>query len=148
MLFSTAIASAQTDLSTRVALYYTGAKIDKIDLKNDPYAAKGQPMTLTVKQATSCDQQACEFNVGYIGFRTGNTNGVLSTYGLLQVDGGGMVGNTLFFADNEGIKQAILPLKLKVGFNKVTLTVDPYKKTAESNENNNSLFVYIRVSRR
>ena len=138
--------SNSVDLSMRVALYFTGAKTNKIDLKNDKYVARDGTMELNKSQATNCDGNTCQFNIGFIASRTGNTNGALSTYGLLQVENGGLVGNTIYFADKETIKQGVLPLKLKVGMNKVTFTIDPYKKTAESSEDNNSFSVNFHIT--
>jgi hypothetical protein len=140
-----AYAQGQTDLSVRNALYFTGVKTDKIDLKNDKYVIGGGTIELKKSQATSCDGDTCEFNIGFIAFRSGNTNGELSTYGLFQLEKGDLVGNTVYFVDKEATKQGILPLKLKMGMNKVTFTVDPYEKTAESNEDNNSLSVTFHV---
>jgi hypothetical protein len=139
-------AQTSTDLSMRTALYFTGAKTDKIDLKNDKYVAAGGTMELQKGQATGCNGNTCEFNVGFIAFRNGATTAELSTYGLLQIEKGGLAGNTVYFAAAEKIKQGVFPLKLKIGMNKVTFTIDPYKKTAESDENNNSFSVNIRVS--
>jgi len=134
------------DLSMRDALYFTGAKTDKIDLKNDKYVTGGGTMELKKSQATNCEGNTCDFNIGFIAFRSGNVNGELSSYGLLQVEKGGLVGNTVYFASGEKTKQGVLPLKLKMGMNKVTFTIDPYKKTAESNEDNNSFTVNFRVT--
>ena len=147
-LTSALLTSAQTnlDLSMRIALYYTGAKTDKIDLKNDKYVASNGTMELQKSQATSCEGNICVFNIGFIAFRSGNTKGELSTYALMQVEKGGMVGNTVYFADGENDKQGIYPLKLKMGMNKVTFTIDPYKKTQESNENNNTFSVNFRLT--
>jgi hypothetical protein len=142
----TVSASAQTDLSMRVALYFTGAKTDKIDLKNDKYVAKDGTMELNKSQAKTCDGNTCEFNIGFIAFRSGNVNGDMSTYGLFQIGNEEMVGNTVSFVDQEKTKQGILSLKLKMGMNKVTFTVDPYKKTAETNEENNSFSVNFNVT--
>ena len=143
-----AYAQERTDLSTREALYFTGTKTDKIDLKNDKYVAKGGTMELKKSQATSCDGDTCDFNIGFIGFRSGNVNGELFTYGLLQVGNAEfLIGNTVYFASGEKTKQGIHPLKLKMGMNKVTFTIDPYKKTAESNEDNNSFTVNFKVNR-
>jgi hypothetical protein len=130
----------------RNALYFTGAKTDKIDLKDDKYVVRGATMELKKSQAISCDGNICDFNIGFIGVRSGNVNAELSSYALLQVENGGMVGNTIFFASGEQSKEGVLPLKLKMGMNKVTFTIDPYKKTAETNENNNSFSVNIKVS--
>lgn len=140
------VLQAMTDLSMREALYYTGSKTDKIDLKNDKLVINGGTMELKTSDATNCDGNSCEFNIGFIAFRSGSVNNELSTYGLLQVENGGLVGNTVFFSANEKSKEGILPLKLKMGMNKVTFTIDPYNKTAESNESNNSFIVNFKVT--
>ncbi len=148
LVFISAVSSyAQIDLSMRNALYFTGAKTDKIDLKNDKYVSKGGTMELKKSQATNCEGNTCDFNIGFIGFRSGNVNGELSSYGLLQVENAEfIIGNTVYFASGEKTKQAVLPLKLKMGMNKVTFTIDPYKKTAETDENNNSFTVNFKVT--
>ena len=139
-------AQAQTDLSMRGALYFTGSKTHQIDLKNDRFVASGGTMELKASEATNCTNDTCEFNIGFIGFRSGNTAPALSSYGLLSVANGGLVGNTVYFAPAEKTKQAVLPLKLKTGSNRVTFTIDPYKKTAETNERNNSFSVTFNVA--
>lgn len=148
LLLSAASATAfsQTDLSMREALYFTGSKTTQIDLKNDRYVVKGGTMQLKAGDATNCAGGFCEFNIGFIAYRTGSANSALSSYGLLQVDSGGLVGNTVYFGVDETVKQGILPLKLKLGMNKVTFTIDPYKKTAETNERNNSVTVSFNVA--
>ena len=136
---------AQTDLSMRTALYFTGAKADKIDLAKDTYVAQDATMELKKSQATSCDSNYCEFNIGFIGLREGSSAGSLSTYGLFEVDNGTMVGNTVYFASREKTKQGIHAVKLKMGMNKVTFTIDPYKKIGETDENNNSFSANFKV---
>jgi hypothetical protein len=144
--FSFAHAQTGTDLGMRTALYFTGAKTDKIDLSKDKYVAAGATMELKKSEATSCEGNTCTFNIGFIAFRNGQTSGELSTFGLLQIEKGGFVGNTVYFAAEEKTKQGILPLKLKTGMNRVTFTIDPYEKTPESNEDNNSFSVNFRVT--
>ena len=145
LLISATTASAQTDLSSRSALYFTGAKANQIDLKNDRFVASGGTMELKASDGANCSNGSCEFNIGFIGFRSGTTSAALSSYGLLQVENGGMVGNTIYFAPAQSIKQGVLPVKLKTGSNRVTFTIDPYKKTAETNERNNSFSVTFNV---
>jgi hypothetical protein len=145
-LLSTASAfgqAATTDLSMRRALYFTGGKPDKIDTKTDRYVAENGTMNLTQSDATKCEAGGCYFNVGFIAFRQ-PSRGTLSTYALIQA-AAGLVGNTVYFADKEGTKQGVLPVKLHVGSNKVTFQIDPYKKTPESDENNNTFSVTIVV---
>lgn len=139
--------SSQPDLSMRTALYFTGANTQKIDRAKDKYVNKDGTMELMKSQATSCDDNYCDFNIGFIAFaeRAGG-NGELSTYALFTVgDNESLAGNTVYFADKEQIKEGIHSVKLKMGMNKVTFTIDPYKKTAESNEDNNSFSVNFNV---
>lgn len=148
MLLSAASSTAfsQTDLSMREALYVTGSKTTQIDTKNDRYVVKGGTLQLKATDAVNCAGGFCEFNIGFIAFRTGSAANALSSYGLLQVDSGGLVGNTVYFGVDETVKQGVLPLKLKPGMNKVTFTIDPYKKIAETNERNNSITVSFNVA--
>ena len=46
---------------------------------------------------------------------------------------------------NDATRVGVLPVKLAAGVNKVTFQIDPYKKTAESDEGNNSFAVTIIV---
>jgi len=131
-----------TDLSMRRALYFTGAKTDKIDTKNDLYVAEGGSMTLTKSQAASCDATGCVFNLGFLTFK--QPAGVaMNTYGLIQVENGKYVGNTIHFADKATVREAVHPVKLAIGTNKLTVKIDPYGKTPETDENNNSFTVTI-----
>lgn len=135
----------QPDLSMRTALYFTGTKTDKIDLVKDKYVAAGATMELKKSEATSCDNDGCTFNIGFIATRSGYTRGELSTYGLFTVEGGGLVGNTIFFGYPDKFKQGVHALKLKFGLNKVTFEIDPYQKTAETDETNNSFTANFKV---
>jgi len=148
-LVGAASVNAQTslDLSMRTALYFTGAKADKIDRANDKYVVKDGTMRLLTNQAVGCDGNYCEFNIGFISWaeRAGK-NGEVSTYGLFTVDNGSSVGNEIYFADKEQIKEGVHKVKLKMGMNKVTFTIDPYEKTAEANEDNNSFSVNFKVA--
>jgi hypothetical protein len=140
--------NAQTDLSMREALYFTGANATSINLSKDVYVAKGSTLNLSAELAKTCEKNTCEFNVGFIGFRSGNLNAALSSYGLISVEGAGLVGNTVLFASSETTKQMVLPVKLKLGLNRITFTIDPYKKTPESNERNNTFTVSVLVNGR
>ena len=139
-------ANAQTDLSMREALYFTGAKTESIDLKNDKYVAKGATIHVGADLAKSCDVGTCVFNIGFIGFRSGNTASALMTYGLIKHDGGGLFGNELYFAPSATTRQGVYPVKLNAGQNKLTFTIDPYKKAAETNERNNTFSVTVVVN--
>ena len=137
---------AQTDLSMREALYFTGANSESINLAKDVYVAKGATLNISTALAKSCDKTTCEFNIGFIGFRSPKADSVLSTYALISTDGGGMTGNTVVFAATETTKQGVFPVKLKMGRNRLTFTIDPYKKIRESNEANNTFTVNVIVN--
>jgi hypothetical protein len=134
-----------TDLTMRRALYFTGAKADKIDLKNDKYVAENGSITVSQSSATKCEDGGCYFNVGFIAFRNPAT-GALSTYALIQNSMGGLAGHEVAFTDKAATRQRVLPVKLAIGAqNKLTFQIDPHKKMAESNENNNSFSVTVIV---
>ena len=138
-----------TDLSMRRALYFTGAKTNAIDTRaaargGDPYVVEGGVMTLRKSQAAKCEAGGCHFNFGFIAFRT-PASGALSTYGLIEVAGGGTVGNTVYFPDGETVREGVFPVKLAAGVQKLTFKIDPYAKTQESDERNNSFTVTVVV---
>jgi len=133
----------KTDLSLRRALYFTGAKPNKIDVKNDKYVAAGGTITVKKSDAVSCNYESCSFNVGLIAFRD-PANGELSTYGEMKKSDGGISGNGIYFADKQKVTQLVVPLMLTPGSKtKVTCLIDPENKTAETDENNNSFIVWI-----
>ena len=134
-----------TDLSMRRALYFTGAKTDKIDLKNDKYVAENGSIAVSMSNATKCEDGGCYFNIGFIAFRSPAV-GTLSTFAHILKSSGGLDGNELIFADKAGTRQGVFSVKLPVGAqNKLTFQIDPHKKMAESNENNNSFSVTVIV---
>jgi subtilase family serine protease len=49
------------------------------------------------------------------------------------------------FPINQQVVEPSFPIPLKAGLNKITVTMDPGNKTAESNENNNSFSVFFNV---
>ncbi len=140
--------TSKVDLSMRTALYFTGAKADKIDRANDKYVVKDGTMELKTNQAVGCDGDICEFNIGFIAFaeRPGKS-GEVSTYGLFTVENGSSVGNTVYFADKEQIKEGVHKVKLKIGMNKVTFAIDPYEKTPEAKEDNNTFSANFNVTK-
>jgi hypothetical protein len=128
------------DLSMRQALYNNGAETQKVNTQAR-YVAAGKTITLKKSEALSCEGDHCTFNLGFFVFRNG-AQGELSTYAI--IDGEiAIVGNSLSFQQGATTQSMILPCKLKVGVNKLTVTVDPYKKTAETNENNNQFEVTV-----
>lgn len=135
---------AQTDLNTRKAVYFTGAKTGAIDLKNDVYVAGGTALNVTTKLASGCDKGLCTFNVGIIAIRTGT--GALSTDVVINVDKGGSFTQAVEFAANEKTKQVVFPIKLRIGKNQLTLVIDPNRRTAETDESNNRFAGTVTVS--
>jgi hypothetical protein len=136
---------AQTDLNTRKALYFTGTKTDSIDLKNDVYVANGATLNLSAELRVSCEQNECVFNVGIIATRTGT--GALSTEVVVQVaKSGEKFTKTVEFGANEKFKQVVLPVKLNLGKNQLSITIDPGKSTPETDEINNSFSATVMVN--
>ena len=83
--------------------------------------------------------------MGVIATRTGT--GALSTDVVLQVaKSGEKFTKTIDFAANEKSKQIIFPVKLMLGKNQFTVTIDPDKQTAETDETNNSFSGTVMVS--
>ena len=145
LLFAATALHAQTDLNTRKALYFTGSKADSIDLKNDIYVANGATLNLSAELRVSCEQNECVFNVGIIATRTGT--GVLSTEVVIQVaKSGEKFTKTFEFAANEKSKHVVLPVKLNLGKNQLSVTIDPNKTTAETDEANNSFSGTVMIS--
>ena len=136
---------AQTDLNTRKALYFTGTKTDSIDLKSDVYVANGATVSLSAELRTSCDHSVCEFNVAVIATRTGT--GPQSTDVVVQTGKNGeKFLKTFEFATGQKSKEVIFPIKLSLGKNQFTVTIDPNNKTGETDEANNSFSGTVMVS--
>ena len=131
------------DLRLRAALYANGAETGKVNTAA-PYASPNRPLRLRKSDAVSCEGDVCGFNLGFYAQRNA-AGAALSTYGLLTGASFGSVGNTVFFAAGETSKGVIHLVKLKAGENKVVVEIDPYKKTAEADEANNSFTVTIFV---
>jgi hypothetical protein len=131
-----------TDLSMRRALYFTGAKTGSIDTKNDNYVAAGGSMTLTKSQSTSCDASGCVFNLGFFAFKQ-PAGKATNTYGWIELQSGGVVGNTIHFSDKESVRAVVYPVKLAIGTNKLKVAIDPEGKISETDESNNSFVVTI-----
>ena len=145
MAFGVIAGHAQTDLNTRKALYFTGAKTDSIDLKKDVYVGNGATLQLSAELRVTCDNNECVFNVGVIATRTGT--GALSTDVVMQVaKSGEKFTKTVDFAADEKSKQVIFPVKLLLGKNQFTVTIDANQQTAETDETNNSFSGTVMVS--
>ena len=136
-------ANAQTDLNMRKAIYFTGTKTTAIDLAKDIYMVPGTALHLSAELRTTCDHNVCEFNVGIIAARSGA--GAISTQIRIQTDDATYSKDVVFGAA-ETSKQVILPIKLKLGNNKLTVTIDPQKATTETDETNNSFSGIVMVS--
>jgi hypothetical protein len=131
------------DFSLRPALYANGAETKKVDTKAK-YVTAGKHMTLKKSEAVSCEGDTCTFNLAFFVFRNGD-QGELSTYACIQGKTLGFVGNTVTFSNGSKVAGVVFASKLKVGENHLTVEVDPYKKTAETHENNNRFEVTIIV---
>jgi hypothetical protein len=134
---------SSNDLKLRQALYSNGADASKVNTASR-YATPSRALTLKKSEAISCDGDKCTFNLGFFALR-GDRGAELSTYALLRGATFGIVGNTVFFASGEMSRGVVHAVKLKAGENKVVVEIDPYKKTAESDEANNSFEVTIVV---
>jgi hypothetical protein len=141
--FAVVSTSAQTDLNTRKAVYFTGPKTNSIDLKNDVYVAS-KPLGITTELGKNCVNKICEFNVGIIATRTGTS--ALSTDVIINVGNGGSFMKAVEFAANEKFKQVVFPIKLAIGKNQLTLVIDPNNRTAETDESNNRFAGTVTVS--
>ena len=140
---STITVVAQTDLNTRKAVYFTGAKTDAIDLKNDVYVASGAKLNLSAELRTSCDNNVCEFNVGVIAIKSGS--GPVSTEIEVRT-GEGTFSKQVAFGASETAKHVVLPVKLKLGKNQVSVSIDPKKISTEPDEGNNSFSATVMVN--
>ncbi len=135
--------SAQIDLNTRKAIYFTGAKTTSIDLSKDIYVASGSTLHLSAELRTRCDKDVCEFNVGVIAIKAGT--GSIST--TISVDAHGETFTKSFIIGaSETSKQVVFPVKLRLGKNDISVRIDPANQTPESNENNNSFSATVIVS--
>lgn len=123
------------DLFLRKALYYNRSETARV-LTASTYAAADGTMRLKKSRALQCAGDVCEFNLGFFAQRADGA-GALETYAALSGATIGVVGNTIQFADGEKSKDAVFKVKLKIGENKIAVEIDPYKKTAEADENNN-----------
>jgi hypothetical protein len=138
-----AFAQTRTDLQLRRALYFTGNEPGDIDLKNDKYVAENGVMNLKKSEAFKTEGAYFYFYFGFIAFR--EPAGLqFQTYvqyqSKLQT-----IGNTTTFLNNEKTRQGVFPLKLQMGRNVIKAVIDPFQKTAETDENNNSFTVTIVV---
>lgn len=133
--------ASKVDLMMRQALYYNGKDTSKVNTASK-YAMPGQAMTLKKSEAKQCVGDTCTFNLG-IFIQRNSPTGTLYGYAQMLGENGFNVGNSFTFKQGQQSKDFVLPVKLKMGANKIKVTVDPYKQVAESNESNNSFEVTI-----
>jgi hypothetical protein len=143
-MFAATVASAQTrtDLHLRRALYFTG-KPGAIDLKNDKYVAENGVMNLKKSEAFKTEGEYFYFYLGFIAFR--EPSGPQFQTHVQYQSKLQSIGNTTTFLNNEKTRQGVFPLKLQTGRNVIKIVIDPFQKTAETDENNNSFTVTIVV---
>jgi hypothetical protein len=131
------------DFSMRAALYINGSQTETVNTAAK-YATPGKSLTLKKNEALSCDGNTCTFNLGFFVFRN-TAEGNVSTYALMRGNTIGIVGNTISFPNGSKTRDVVFVCKLNIGENKLIIEIDPYKKTAESKEDNNSFAVTIFV---
>jgi hypothetical protein len=140
---TTKIPLSLVDFNLRSALYANGAVKQKVNTAAQ-YATPDKPITLKKSEAIDCQGDFCTFNLGFIVIRN-SSEGNASTYALIRRGTTDVAGNTVSFPAGAKTSDLVLPCKLRLGENILTIEVDPYKKTAETNENNNSFVVKIIV---
>lgn len=132
------------DLTLRHALYYNRRETAKV-LTASTYAAPDKSLTLKKNQAISCDEQGCEYNLGFFAQRGGDGKSELSSDVYLTGNTLERISSTVSFAAGERSKDLVFKVKLKPGENRVKVQIDANKKALESNEDNNSFEVTIFV---
>jgi hypothetical protein len=134
------------DLSARTTIYFTGAK-KTIDLANDPHVEQGKDLDLKTNQAASHQGNLYTFNLGVLATREyGDLGTTLDAYAIMSGPGG-IAGDDILFQPNVQVVNKVFAVNLAIGSNVLTFTIDPYQKTPESNENNNTFTVTINVER-
>ena len=133
-----------TDLSLRRALYFTGAKADKIDTKTDSRVTDGGLIVLKKSDGANCSADGCYFNFGFFVMRT-PTVGSLHTSAILQPAGGNAPSMEVDFKHNEAAREVVIPIKLTQGATKLTVRIDPFNNTPEKDEANNHFSVTVVV---
>ena len=137
-------AQAQMDLTTKPGIYLTGSKLS-IDESKDKWVAKGATVHVFSHEASSFTNGYYVFNIGIIATRSGVISSYAQTYGLFSSQGGS-VGREMKFGPGRGWSRLVLPVNLKSGANRVTFAIDPYQKTIESDEKNNTFWINVVVN--
>nr|MDQ3804983.1 hypothetical protein [Acidobacteriota bacterium] len=101
--------------------------------------------TLSKSEALECAGDHCTFNLGFFVQRSGG-EGALTSFA--QVGGPSLanVGNSVVFDAGVRSRDFVVPVKLKVGENNIRVSIDPFDKTPETNEGNNSFTVTVTVA--
>jgi hypothetical protein len=155
------------DLSVRQAVFFTGtntASVNPAEQANQyssPVYHPGIPhknpdiLKINTGQAISCEKNSstCTYNLGVLVWRDMSkaaSKEPLKTYGQFTKPDGSIVGNTIQFTYDGNskleTKEVIFPVKLALGKQQVTFTIDPENKIAEVDEKNNSVTVFFDVS--
>jgi len=132
------------DLMMRPALYFNGKSSMKVETASK-YATPDKAMTLQKSEALECAGDYCTFNLGFFVQRSGG-EGTLTSFAQVGGPGLASVGNSFLFDAGARSRDFVVPVRLKVGENKVRVSVDPYDKTPETNEGNNSFTVTVTVA--
>lgn len=151
MVFAAQIAvfAQKIDLDVGDALYFTGTQTSTFSIKDKTIRTvqKDGTMELAKSEAVSCDGDLCKFNIGIVLLRKGDESVPIQTYVRLALEDGSSVGNVILFDPNQVMQKQTYPVRLKVGMNKVILSIDPDKKTTETDESNNSTIAYFNVTK-
>ena len=134
----------ETDLTVRRALYFTGARTDAIDTKNDSRITEGGLMVLKKSDGANCTPQGCSFNFGFFVMRSPAAEG-LHTDAMVQAVGGNPSDRAFDFKEREAVREVVVPVRLRPGATKLTVRVDPFNNTHEKDEANNHFSVTVVV---
>ncbi len=127
-----------------IGLFVT--KDDKID-KEDKFVAKGGTLSISTNEAMLCERNTCVFKIGFIISRklTQGTKVAIDVqlyakqgdaYVKQNDEGpGGMVKAMISFPELSKTQSKILPLKLKVGKNTVTLDINRQTSIPDGDSN-------------
>ncbi len=144
-----ASAKAEVDLTMKGGIYLTGKKYS-IDFANDRFVAKSTRVDVFTDQAAAFVNGYYVFHIGAVGLRSGAVYTPLETYMQFYVVGLGLeiTSKEMIFNGNRKWSNIVVPVSLKSGSNRLVLSIDPSKKLAESNEDNNLLWVNVVVNQR
>ncbi len=140
---------AQVDLTMKEGIYLTGTK-NTIDFANDRFVAKTTRVDVFTDQAAAFVNGYYVFHIGAVGLRSGAVYTPLETnlqFNVVGV-GKGVTVKKMIFNGNRKWSNIVVPMTFKSGSNRLVLIIDPFKKLAESNEDNNIIWVNVVVNQR